>query len=526
MASQDETVISGQPPGTVRLFSHEPGNTALVLTPTPSDHPDDALSWSMLRKCWNYGLLMALTVAIFACLTIQPIFWPQMRAEMELSLQELNNAQAFLLVGLAIGCILFVPFAKKYGRRPVYLISLVLFVASTWWSAVMRSAAEVILASFFMGLAGAVNETAVQMTIRDMFFVHQRGTANGIYLIAFSAGSFLVVMAAGVQAERLGWRSSYLTLAGCMTGLCLLSVIGLEETKPPVPLPILPALLDESKPAGELGTSSLSSPVRSSVTVHHGQRRRWRPWPGWLRLQLVTPTDESLWKTAWQPIRTAWFPHVILTSLEYGAGVCWLVVMGAVTSILFARPPYSFNAAQIGFILAGGPIVGSLLGSLYGGWFSDWAVVRFARRNGGVLEPEMRLWLMPLPAVLMSGGLAMFGVTVDRGMHWIYPSLGSALYTAGFGAVSDITFTLVIDAFPDIVPLTFVAIAFFRNGISIAGPFSLAPWMEVMSIRGIFVSGMAITLAVHLVAVPLAIWGKQIRTRLEPRYHRLAEMAC
>ncbi|PFH56245.1 hypothetical protein XA68_16837 [Ophiocordyceps unilateralis] len=360
-----------------------------------------------------------------------------------------------------------------------------------------------------------------------MFFVHQRGTANGVYLIAFSAGSFVVAMAAGAQAETFGWRSSYRTLAGAMTGLCLLILVGLEETKP---LAVVmrgggrrqATAVDDIEPGIKL--SVFDSPLSSPVCAQPPPGRR-RPWPARLRLQWVTPTDESLWKLACQPFHSAWFPHVIFTSLEYASGVCWLVVLCSVVSVVFSRPPYDFKAAPIGFIMFAGPLVGSLLGAVYGGWFSDWAVVRFARRNGGVLEPEMRLWLLPLPAILMSGGLAVFGITADRGMHWIFPSIGSAIFVAGFGAVSDITFTLVIDAFPDIVPLTFVAVAFFRNSISIAGPFSITPWMEVMSVSGIFISGMALTFLVHLVAVPVVLWGKQFRARLAPRYYRLSDMA-
>ncbi|RDA92659.1 hypothetical protein CP533_3703 [Ophiocordyceps camponoti-saundersi (nom. inval.)] len=466
----------------------------------PSGHPDDALSWSMMRKCWHYGLLMAMTVVIFASLTIQPIFWTQMQTELNISIQELNNAQAFQLVGLAIGCIIMVPFANKYGRRPVYILSTAAVVATTWWSAAMTSAAEVLLTNFLMGLAGAVNETAVQMTIRDMFFVHQRGTANGVYLIAFSAGSFLVAIAVGAQAETSGWRAPYLTLAAFMTVLSLLFIISLEETKAVFPT------------ARQLTTHPFesSSPIKFKFP-------RFRP-----RLQLSTPTNESLWKTAYQPVHTAWYPHVILTSLEYASGLCWLVVLCAVVSIVFAQEPYGFNAAQTGLMMCGGPLVGSLLGSVYGGYFSDWAVVRFARRNGGLLEPEMRLWLLPIPALLMSGGLALFGVTADRGMHWIFPSLGTAVFITGFGAISDITFTLVIDAYPDIVPLTFVAVAFFRNALSIAGPFSITPWMKVMSVSNIFISAAVISFLVHLVAVPVVIWGKRVRIWLAPRYYRLS----
>lgn len=260
-----------------------------------------------------------------------------------------------------------------------------------------------------------------------MFFVHQRGSANGVYLIAVTAGSFLAPMAAGAQAQSFGWRSSYLTLGGWMTGLSLLFVLSFEETK------FVPAARagsgttddadDEDglirRDSYQLGPKvsrvDSEAPLRGNA-ARPGTRTRPRPrprFPRYLRLQLVTRTDEPFWKTLYSPVHSAWFPHVVFTFLEFASGVTWVVVFSSIISIVFSRAPYNFDAAQIGFMSAG-PLVGSVFGSLYGGPLVDWAVVRFAKRNGGIYEPEMRLWLMPLPALAMSAGLVMFGITADR----------------------------------------------------------------------------------------------------------------
>ncbi|PHH84429.1 hypothetical protein CDD83_1958 [Cordyceps sp. RAO-2017] len=523
------------PPGTVELFGDggHGGNQGtdgkMILMPTPSDDPDDPLSWSMFRKSWNYGLLTAMTMAIFTALGVQPVFWPQMLEDMDVQLEDLTNAQAAQLVGLAAGCVVFIPFAKKYGRRPVYIISTALVMASIWWSAFMNSATEVYLTNVLLGLAGATNETAVQMSIRDLFFVHQRGSANGIYLMAVTCGTFLTPMAAGAQAFSSRWRSSYVTLAVFMTLLNLLFVFTFEETKF---VPVIGGGVPDGD--GGVGVRELAefgsklAPVESEMPIRdddeelRAARRRRKPFPRYLRLQLVTRTDESLWQTFWQPVHVAWFPHVVWTYLEFASGVCWFVIIASVSSIAFSKPPYNFNPAQIGFMNAG-PLVGSIFGSLYGGWFVDWAIVRFARRNGGLFEPEMRLWLTPLPAILMSAGLVVYGVTVDRGMHFIYPSIGGALFAAGFGGISDISFTLVIDAFPNLVSLTFVVIAFFRNAISIAGPFSITPWMEKMSIGSIFIIAGSISMIIHFTGLPILFWGKRMRRAMAPRYYRLSQ---
>lgn len=37
-----------------------------------------------------------------------------------------------------------------------------------------------------------------------------------------------------------------------------------------------------------------------------------------------------------------------------------------------------------------------------------------------------------------------------QGMHWIYPSIGGALFGFGLGSISDAALTLVIDSYRDV----------------------------------------------------------------------------
>lgn len=99
--------------------------------------------------------------------------------------------------GLAIGCVLFIPFALKFGRRIVYLFSISVSLATAIWQARMYTTGDLWGSNVLSGLAGSIAETICQMTIADMFFVHQRGTANGVYIICVNMGAFLAPVAAG-----------------------------------------------------------------------------------------------------------------------------------------------------------------------------------------------------------------------------------------------------------------------------------------------------------------------------------------
>lgn len=84
---------------------------------------------------------------------------------MGVTYSQLNNATSVNNAGLSMGCVLFIPFARKYGRRPVYLVSTAVLAAMAFWTAKMQTVAELYVTNLLTGLAGAVNETIVQMTV-------------------------------------------------------------------------------------------------------------------------------------------------------------------------------------------------------------------------------------------------------------------------------------------------------------------------------------------------------------------------
>lgn len=69
----------------------------------------------------------------------------------------------------------------------------------------------------------------------------------------------------------------------------------------------------------------------------------------------------------------------------------------------------------------------------------------------------------------------------------------------------------------------FVGIAFFRNAVSVAVPFSLTTWMTNMGLTNMWILAGCISFVIGLLYIPMIIWGKRIRTALGPRYWRMVE---
>lgn len=88
-----------------------------------------------------------------------------MVVDLDVTYAQLNNAMSVNFVGLAMGCVFFIPFAKKFGRRPVYLISTALMLVTSFWGAEIKTLAELYITNLLQGLAGATNEAIAQITV-------------------------------------------------------------------------------------------------------------------------------------------------------------------------------------------------------------------------------------------------------------------------------------------------------------------------------------------------------------------------
>ncbi|KAJ5579856.1 MFS general substrate transporter [Penicillium hispanicum] len=526
------------PPGTFRLMreaSDLHGQRAVILDPVPSNDPNEPLNWSTARKSVNFTIVMGMTVVVFAALSIQTIFWQQMVVDLHVTYAQLNRTMSVNFVGLAMGCVLLIPLAKKYGRRPIYIASTVVMLATSFWTARLESLAQLYVCNLLQGLAGATNEAIVEITIADLFFVHHRGRMNGLYMTMVMIGSFLTPMAAGAQATRQGWRWSYQTM-GIFDAIFLVLFLFLyEETK------YVPVLTGQAQPrTGEDGNlcpptkpdqkqacqsdTKAAIPVKLEPTNVHHELDLSIPSNSWRkRLALITPTPEPIWPYYYRPFYVlSSFPAVLFTALQYASGVVWLTIMSSTLSLVFPMPPYEFSPQQIGFMSAG-PFIGNMIGSVYGGLLGDWSILHFSRKNNGYYEPEMRLYILHLPALSMTGGLIMFGLTVARGMHWICPSIAGVLFGFGLGSVSDAALTLVIDSYREITGDAFTGIAFMRNSVSIGIPFAISPWMKRDGLQNMFIACGLTSLGTMGLILPMICWGKNARCALAGRYHRLTE---
>jgi MFS family permease len=338
-----------------------------------------------------------------------------MQAELGFSVDILNAQAAVNYSGLAVGCIFFMPLVHKYGRRPIYILSVALQFASCIWLAETYTVGDLMGGGLISGIGGAISETIVQMTIADMFFVHQHATMNGWYVIIQSTGALLGPVASGYIVVAQGWRWIWWWCV-IFFGVTLLCVVFLFEESKYIPVlnsvdatPAVQSVVGSSKNPKDGDLQDTKNPVEtiaSRVTTN----TQIEPKSYFQRMALITPTDDPIWPHFYQPIVALFtFPAVSYAAITYGTTLSSFAIMTSLQASYMIIPPYNFDAVGIGLMNVA-PFVGAVLGFPFGGHLSDRSILWLSKRNGGVYEPEMRLWLALPIAVISPAGILMFGL--------------------------------------------------------------------------------------------------------------------
>jgi hypothetical protein len=103
---------------------HSQGHKDIVLIPRPTADPDDPLNWSRSRKYISLFCTMTYVWMIgISSAAIYSVFGPISTAT-GLPLHDLNAGTGYMFLMFGWGCLVWQPLALTYGRRGVYLFSM------------------------------------------------------------------------------------------------------------------------------------------------------------------------------------------------------------------------------------------------------------------------------------------------------------------------------------------------------------------------------------------------------------------
>jgi len=115
---------------------------------------------------------------------------------------------------MGIGNLLAMPLCAAVGRRPVFLVSLVVLVASGIWCACATSLDSHIAARDILSMAAGQSEALVAFMVQEIHFVHQRGRAAvwNAAIQGVGTGAMFVATTYLVPAWGIKWWYGVITI--------------------------------------------------------------------------------------------------------------------------------------------------------------------------------------------------------------------------------------------------------------------------------------------------------------------------
>lgn len=178
----------------------------MILEPQPDDSMNDPLNWPSWRRD------VALLSLGFYCMLgggMTPILaagFKDVAQTYNVSIPKVALTTGLYMMGLGLGSVIASPTAILYGKRPVYLVAIILYIISSIWCALSPNYASLVVARIFMGLAVSPVECLPSATIAEIFFLHERAYRLGVYTLLLLSGKNLVPLASAAIIEGLGWR--------------------------------------------------------------------------------------------------------------------------------------------------------------------------------------------------------------------------------------------------------------------------------------------------------------------------------
>ncbi|KAI2630112.1 major facilitator superfamily domain-containing protein [Xylaria nigripes] len=486
----------------------------VILVPQPSDSPNDPLNWPTWRKDVILTIigLSAAVVGAFG-----PMISPgyvEIAADLDITVSKL--AKVASLVSLVIGTSLFIfnPIAKKFGRRPVYVISSTIMLTGSVWGAVAQNYRIFAASRIYSALGMAPYEILVQCTIADIYFVHERATriaAWNFFLLSGISGGGLI---AGYIIQDQGWKWTF-SWCAILFGLLLpLVVLFVPETayrrrryhgrgEAPVT-----KVADEAPKRQDTSNDPQNEKLPTPPEVEVAKEPK-DSFLRSLRLYSGIYTKTPLWKIFLRPIVILWYPAVLWGFLLFGVTLSWITVFSVTLAAIFTAPPYCFSVSQVGLIYLS-PFFLNLTGEIISGPLSDWFCLWLAKKNRGIYEPEFRLPLVIISFLIGVTGFFGFGATVHYQTHWSGPVLCFGLANMSLAFSTTSIFGYIIDSHKELSEEAFVAIN-ARSFLTFGTVYVANDWLARDGVLAMFNVFGGIFVAINVLTIPLWIFGKRIR---------------
>ncbi|BAU74885.1 Bcr/CflA family multidrug efflux MFS transporter [Metapseudomonas furukawaii] len=172
------------------------------------------------------GLIVLLAALVaFAPLSIDMYLpsLPTLAGELGASERQVQHSISVFLVGLCLGMLFYGPLSDRYGRRPLLLGGILLYVVASLGCALVRSADQLLLWRGLQALGGAAASVLARTIVRDLFPLQQSARVLSLMHLVTMLATLVAPLLGSWLMQLAGWRSIFVGLLG-FAALCALAV--------------------------------------------------------------------------------------------------------------------------------------------------------------------------------------------------------------------------------------------------------------------------------------------------------------
>jgi DHA1 family bicyclomycin/chloramphenicol resistance-like MFS transporter len=185
------------------------------------------------------GLVIAVLIAVATLnsLSINMIVpaLPSMAAGLATDFASVQLTLSSYLFATAIAQLVHGPLSDKFGRRPVLMTGMLLYILASIICLVAASVWIVILGRILQGVGAAAGFALGRAIVRDLYEREKAASMLGYITMGFSLAPMVAPLLGGLISDHFGWRLIFLFLTGVGCTLLLLTWAALPETRRPVP---------------------------------------------------------------------------------------------------------------------------------------------------------------------------------------------------------------------------------------------------------------------------------------------------